>query len=96
MNQTQNYRVRIGEMGAVTEPVYLCRCGETHEGDYAIYEYGQHMCFHDAPLMELPDQYVICPDCGKGWATESFERTAAKSPRPRWQQILEYLKALYR
>ena len=28
------------------EQVYPCRCGETHRGPYALYDYGHHTCFH--------------------------------------------------
>ena len=52
------------------EPVYLCRCGETHIGPYALYDYSHHMCFHDAPLWDTGDGQVICADCGKPWVVE--------------------------
>lgn len=53
------------------ERVYPCRCGKTHKGDYAIYDFGHHNCFHESKLLGLPfDQntiQAICPDCGKSW-----------------------------
>lgn len=52
-------------------PVYPCRCGETHRGPYAAYDYGHHECFHSPPLLLLhdPDQ-ALCPDCGRSWQIE--------------------------
>lgn len=47
------------------EQVYPCRCGETHRGDYALYTFGHHNCFHDAPLMPLDFGELVCVDCGK-------------------------------
>jgi predicted RNA-binding Zn-ribbon protein involved in translation (DUF1610 family) len=48
--------------------IYPCRCGETHRGPYAAYDYGHHNCLHDDGLIRLmedaPD-YLICPACGK-------------------------------
>ena len=51
------------------QQVYPCRCGEIHRGEYAIYEYGHHACFHDSLLLLIADDQAICPDCGKsfGW-----------------------------
>jgi len=109
MNTVSNWRYVDGR----TEPVYLCRCGVEHTGDYAAYEYGHHMCFHDAPLWEIGDEHFICADCGKSFTVEDHRRPAQAAEirrqsigvRPvhraapmlsRWQQILEYLKALYR
>lgn len=50
------------------EQVYPCRCGVTHSGPYAIYEYGHHNCFHNSPLSLVDEDvpgYLMCPDCGK-------------------------------
>ena len=51
--------------------VYPCRCGEIHRGDYAIYDYGHHNCFHKTDLIGLPagkDKIqAICPECGMSW-----------------------------
>lgn len=53
---------------------YPCRCGETHTGDYAAYDYGHHNCFHDAQLIFIVGPAYdsnwrtwsfMCPDCGK-------------------------------
>lgn len=54
------------------EQAYPCRCGETHRGEYAAYDYGHHNCFHDAILLFVesddPDEGdVMCPLCGKTW-----------------------------
>jgi hypothetical protein len=49
------------------EEVYPCRCGETHRGDYAAYDYAHHNCFHDEFMMlelETPQQ-IVCLYCGK-------------------------------
>lgn len=48
-----------------TEPVYPCRCGVTHRGDYALYDWAHHNCFHDEPLSRLGDDQVMCPSCGE-------------------------------
>ena len=53
-----------------TEPVYLCRCGVEHTGDYAIYDYGHHMCFHDAPLWNIDYWHFVCSECGKPFTVE--------------------------
>lgn len=62
------------------EQVYPCRCGETHRGPYAVYDFGHHNCFHDEPLQQLmtddPD-WLICPMCGK---TFRVERSLAVDP----------------
>jgi hypothetical protein len=52
--------------------VYPCRCGETHRGDYAIYEYGWHNCFHTSDLLPVADDptYVMCPECGQTWTVD--------------------------
>ena len=48
------------------EQVYPCRCGETHRGPYALYDYGHHTCFHESPLIQLGDEYYLCcPECGE-------------------------------
>lgn len=46
------------------EQVYPCRCGETHRGDYAAYEWGHHNCLHEAPLWQIVDDHYICAACG--------------------------------
>lgn len=52
---------------------FPCRCGEIHKGDYGIYDFGHHMCFHDVGLcwllgpQECPDPKewsLMCPICG--------------------------------
>lgn len=48
---------------------YPCRCGETHKGDYALYGWAHHNCFHNDPLHEIDPEnvpgYLMCPACGK-------------------------------
>lgn len=50
--------------------IFPCRCGQTHTGDYALYDYMHHMCFHDAPLWDLGDGHFCCADCGKDFFVE--------------------------
>lgn len=48
------------------EAVYPCRCGQTHRGPHAVYDYGHHNCFHDSPLLSIEETGdLVCPDCGK-------------------------------
>jgi len=51
--------------------VYPCRCGVTHEGDYALYDFGHHECFHDETLLDIGLGQVICPQCGNVWNVEA-------------------------
>ena len=54
---------------------FPCRCGETHKGDYGIYDYGHHMCFHDKyPLtwLEKPIS-AMCIQCGMVFGIEEGE-----------------------
>jgi hypothetical protein len=66
-----NYTVTFDQNGV---QVFPCRCGETHVGDYAEYEFAQHNCDHDATLLFVdyddPESEgdAICPLCGKTWA----------------------------
>ena len=55
------------------EQVYPCRCGVTHRGEYAVYDYGHHMCFHDAGLDWLDDDLdaLICVMCGNVFGLNS-------------------------
>jgi hypothetical protein len=61
-----NYTIHIDANG---DRVYPCRCGETHRGDYAAYDYAHHNCFHNEPLHEIDPEnvpgYLMCPSCGK-------------------------------
>lgn len=59
-----NYTVVLDAAG---EPVYPCRCGETHRGPYGVYDYAHHNCFHDAKLVRLGVGYFMCPQCGKAF-----------------------------
>ena len=62
------------ELDAVSEQakrVFSCRCGVTHRGDYAVYDFGHHECFHDSALFRLDDESAICPDCGKMFELEA-------------------------
>jgi len=50
--------------------VYPCRCGETHRGEYAAYDFGHHECLHDVRLIletVAAHPLAICPACGKSW-----------------------------
>jgi hypothetical protein len=62
--------------------VFPCRCGETHTGDYAVYDHGHHNCFHDAALVDIGkpevEGYLMCPQCGKTFWTEEGERALAQ------------------
>jgi len=62
-----NYTVVIED----GERVYPCRCGETHKGEYALYEFAHHECLHETDLMGLPAGknkiQAICPNCGMSW-----------------------------
>ena len=68
--ETESYTITLED----GKEVYPCRCGDTHRGDYAIYDYGHHNCFHDAPLVDIgsdigfPD--VMCRLCGEMWRVE--------------------------
>jgi hypothetical protein len=63
-----HFEYSIGPDGATGGQVYPCRCGETHRGEYAVYDYGHHNCFHDKPLLRLDETGdVMCPECGKAW-----------------------------
>lgn len=58
------------------ERVFPCRCGETHRGEYAAYDYGHHNCFHDATLLfvesdDPSERDVLCPQCGMHWAVRN-------------------------
>lgn len=60
------------------EQVYPCRCGTTHRGPYAIYDYGHHNCFHDDPLHLIDEEipgYFMCPGCGKTFTGEAGDTT---------------------
>ena len=57
-------------IGADGEREYPCRCGQTHRGMYAAYDWGHHNCFHDSPLFALGDDdpgHFICGGCGKSF-----------------------------
>ena len=48
---------------------FPCHCGEVHRGDYALYDFGHHVCLHRGGLFVLnpedaPDQ-LICGSCGQ-------------------------------
>lgn len=58
------------------ERVYPCRCGETHSGQYAEYDYGHHNCLHDATLLfvdsdDPAEGDVMCPQCGNVWGVRN-------------------------
>lgn len=47
-----------------TERIFPCRCGETHNGEYAAEIYEHHNCFHHI-LLVLAKEQAICQDCGE-------------------------------
>jgi|SRR3990172_4565861 len=104
MNTISNYRFD----GVKTEPVYFCRCGVEHTGDYAIYDFGHHMCFHDGPLWDIGLGQFVCSECGKDFRVEEMRSeydirqgvrrkyTTRYQKLSWWQEIVLYLQALYR
>ena len=54
--------------------IFPCRCGETHKGPYAAYDYGHHECFHESHLVQLDPYYVLCQECGNTWHTEPWRK----------------------
>lgn len=54
------------------ERVYPCRCGQTHRGSHAAYDYAHHNCFHEAPLwpVEEDDGHFLCSACGMSFLVE--------------------------
>ena len=71
---------KMGKTGTSTitlengERVYPCRCGKTHRGDYAGYDFGHHNCLHEEVLLGLPVDkntiQAICPQCGMSWKVD--------------------------
>ena len=57
--------------------IYPCRCGKTHRGNYAVYDFGHHNCLHETHLLGLPagkdKVQAICPQCGMSWLVELEE-----------------------
>lgn len=56
------------------EQVYPCRCGQTHRGDYALYDWAHHNCFHREPLILIAEDipgYYMCPSCGEVFWTKA-------------------------
>ena len=53
------------------EQEYPCRCGKTHRGDYAVYDFGHHNCLHETTLCGLyvkeKEIQATCPECGMSW-----------------------------
>ncbi len=72
---TSNYTIQIED----GKQVYPCRCGETHRGDYAIYDYGHHNCDHPSPLLHTGDGQLICPECGNVWFMEDVSEGGRRS-----------------
>ncbi len=59
----------LAENGGIEPAEYPCRCGVTHTGPYALYDYGHHNCLHNYEMLWLnfPDT-VMCPGCGNTWS----------------------------
>lgn len=47
-----------------------CRCGVTHTGPYAIYDWGHHNCIHQYTMIRMAEDSVMCPGCGNIWDVE--------------------------
>ena len=66
--------------------VYPCRCGQTHSGDYGVYDWGHHNCFHNSPLHEIDPEnvpgYLMCPACGKTFWIEQAATTTGEDQAP--------------
>lgn len=73
--------------------VYPCRCGETHRGDYAAYDYYHHNCFHTEPLWDLSypylprRSYLMCPDCGEVFHVTVVSRWAEWRENWPWRRL---------
>lgn len=60
-NPVLEHNPQTGEM----EQVFPCKCGETHRGPYAIYDFGHHNCEHKGyPPSDLGDGDRMCVECG--------------------------------
>ena len=59
-----NYTVHLDAEG---NQVYPCRCGETHVGEWAIFQFGHHNCLHGEWLL-IPPSQLVCRACGAGGA----------------------------
>jgi len=50
------------------ERVFPCRCGETHRGEYAHWDWVHHECLHSGRLWALEEiegiKQFLCADCG--------------------------------
>lgn len=73
---------------AITENLteFPCRCGKTHRGDYGIYDFGHHMCFHEMELLWLhfdPETgcSVMCPQCGNVWSIQALKDNGMLVPQ---------------
>ena len=50
------------------EEVYPCRCGETHRGDYAPYDFAHHNCEQGPMWLEgLDVGLIMCSECGQSF-----------------------------
>lgn len=71
MQMQKEWDVNTGK----SEEVYPCRCGETHRGDYALYDFAHHNCFHAGELVVLDEiengaLYMVCGQCGQVFITQ--------------------------
>ena len=57
------------------EQVWPCRCGETHRGDYAAYDWIHHNCEHGPMWVMYDEALVRCSGCGAGWETVNTQVT---------------------
>lgn len=60
-----NFLVNL-EIGK-TEKVYPCRCGLTHTGEYGLFDYNHHNCFHESGITLIENDQALCVDCGKSF-----------------------------
>lgn len=80
LNNVQSFEIDVAS-GGQAERVFPCRCGATHRGDYAAYDFAHHECFHDSVLSRLDEESATCPDCGKVFELEAeVMKTRRKFP----------------
>lgn len=65
---TSNYTIYIED----GEEVFPCRCGETHRGPYAFYDFMHHNCDHPSPLLLIALDQALCGECGYSWEVQDL------------------------